>query len=158
MKLPLAVTALVAGGIPLVATISLAAQAMRDGPAVAAHSEMHVYKFPACVCCGRWIEHAQDAGFVVTVHNETNMASKKAELGVPRELFSCHTSVVDGKVVEGHTPTSAIRKMLSGEGTTLAGIGVAGMPAGSPGMQEDGSAFTVHAFSVAGETSVYQAY
>jgi hypothetical protein len=41
--------------------------------------------------------------------------------------------MVDGYVVEGHTPAAAIDKLLA-ERPAIRGLAVPGMPAGSPGM------------------------
>ena len=62
-----------------------------------------------------------------------DLAPVKARHGVPSSLQSCHTAVVDGYVVEGHVPASAIRKLLA-ERPKIKGISLPGMPEGSPGM------------------------
>ena len=48
---------------------------------------------------------------------------------------SCHTALVNGYVVEGHVPVSAIRKLLK-EKPAIIGISVPGMKMNSPGMGE----------------------
>ncbi|WP_436909825.1 DUF411 domain-containing protein [Halosimplex marinum] len=53
--------------------------------------------------------------------------------GVPPELASCHTVVLEGTVVEGHVPAAAVAELLRDE-SDLDGIALPGMPAGSPGM------------------------
>ena len=58
----------------------------------------------------------------------------KAKYQVPNKLFSCHTAVVDGYVIEGHVPADVIKRLLR-ERPTIAGLGVPGMPIGSPGME-----------------------
>lgn len=81
----------------------------------------------------------------------------KTQLGVPEHLASCHTAVVGGYVVEGHVPADIIKRMLR-ERPQIAGIAVAGMPLGSPGM-ETGSGhrepYSVMAIGRDGRTSVY---
>jgi hypothetical protein len=79
----------------------------------------------------------------------------KAQHGVPPELFSCHTALVDGYVIEGHVPADLIDELLS-ERPDIVGLGVAGMPPGSPGM-EGGNAvpYDVVAFAADGLTWVY---
>lgn len=57
----------------------------------------------------------------------------KERRGIPREIWSCHTSVVEGYFVEGHVPLEAVKKLLD-ERPTLRGIALPGMPSGSPGM------------------------
>lgn len=63
----------------------------------------------------------------------------KTRLGVPQSLWSCHTAVVDGKVIEGHVPAAAVNAFLKSPGASR-GIGVGGMPTGSPGMEAPGYA------------------
>ena len=45
------------------------------------------------------------------------MAALKAKLGVPDDLASCHTGVVDGYVVEGHVPADDIKLLLKKRNT-----------------------------------------
>ena len=78
----------------------------------------------------------------------------KVQYGVPSELFSCHTALVDGYVIEGHVPSDVIDQLLS-ERPDIIGLGVAGMPAGSPGMEGDPVPYDVMAFAGDGETWVY---
>lgn len=62
------------------------------------------------------------------------------ENGVPMELQSCHTAVVDGYIVEGHVPVEQINDMLA-EKPDIVGLAAAGMPAGSPGMENAAGRF-----------------
>jgi hypothetical protein len=67
---------------------------------------------------------------------------------------------VDGYVVEGHVPADDVKRMLA-ERPKIAGIAVAGMPVGSPGMEVEGlesEAYDVIAFDKDGEQSVYASY
>ena len=57
---------------------------------------------------------------------------------MPRELGACHTAEVDGYVIEGHVPASAIKRLL-GERPPVRGLAVPGMPVGSPGMEVQGA-------------------
>lgn len=94
-----------------------------------------VYKSPTCGCCGNYVAELGRQGAEITVEeiSEAALTEKKAALGVRPELESCHTSVMDGYVIEGHVPVEAIAK-LRAERPPLAGIALPGMPAGSPGM------------------------
>ena len=113
-----------------------------------------VYKSPTCGCCGGWIEHMRNAGFEV---REVNISSSallqvKDKYGVPYELRSCHTAVVGDYVVEGHVPPEEVQRLLA-ERPAVKGIGVPGMPLGSPGMESpDGTVqpYTVYAFDQTG--------
>jgi hypothetical protein len=100
----------------------------------ASAQEVTVYKSASCGCCGKWVEHMQDAGFKVTTHNRDDMNQIKQEHGVAYRLRSCHTAVVDGYVLEGHVPASDIARLLR-ERPAIDGLAVPGMPMGSPGME-----------------------
>lgn len=79
---------------------------------------------------------------------------------VPEQLYSCHTAVVDGYIIEGHVPAAEISRLLS-EKPDVAGLGVAGMPIGSPGMEAEGrpaEPYLVYSFNSGGETAVFASY
>jgi hypothetical protein len=115
-----------------------------------------VYKSPTCGCCAKWVEHLQAAGFRPEVHEETQMDAVKNRIGVPAELRSCHTAVVEGYAIEGHVPADVIRKLLA-ERPKVAGLAVPGMPVGSPGMEsgDQKTPYDVVAFTKDGATSVF---
>ncbi len=79
------------------------------------------------------------AGFQVEARDVSDavLMETARTAGVPPDLGSCHTAQVDGYVVEGHVPAADIRRMLR-ERPAIVGIAVAGMPAGSPGMEQGG--------------------
>lgn len=96
--------------------------------------EMTVYKSATCGCCSSWVEHIEKSGFKVSVVDTDDMNSIKFKLGVPTELASCHTAKVGNYFIEGHVPASDIIRLISEKSEAL-GIGVPGMPLGSPGME-----------------------
>ncbi len=112
---------------------SIAFAAMLIGSAAHA-ATMTVYKSPACGCCAKWVEHVEKHGFTVKTVPTEDMAAVKARLGVPDTLASCHTTTVDGYVVEGHVPAADIKRLLK-QKPRAKGIAVAGMPMGAPGME-----------------------
>ncbi len=121
-------------------------------------ADIEVYKSPTCGCCNDWVDHMQENGFSVEVHNLRNMNPVKVEFGVPRNLQSCHTAKIAGYVIEGHVPASEIKRLLRGK-TDIAGLAVPGMPMGSPGM--DGprkDPYEVLSFQSNGKTSIYSSY
>lgn len=121
---------------------------------------MTVYRDPSCGCCAAWAQIAREAGYEVTVVDHPDMAAIKRQFGVPDELLSCHTAVVDGYAIEGHVPLEDVKRLLDERPAKLKGIGVAGMPLGSPGMEvPDGTRepFTVMAFDAAGRISTFRA-
>lgn len=92
-----------------------------------------IFKSPSCGCCGQYAAYLEDRKYAVKVEKTTAMDSVKEQYDVPYELQSCHTMEIDGYVVEGHVPEEAVAKLLS-ERPDIKGIGMAGMPSGSPGM------------------------
>ena len=99
--------------------------------------EITVYRSPTCGCCGKWIEHMKQNNFNVKDNIVDDMESIKAKYGVPKELASCHTAIVDGYVVEGHVPAADVLKLLKTK-PKVTGLSVPGMVTGSPGMEMGG--------------------
>lgn len=100
--------------------------------------KMTIYKSPACGCCQAWAEHVKAAGFATEVIERGGLTSLKDQHAIPQKLRSCHTALIEGYVIEGHVPASAIRKLLA-ERPQAAGLAASGMPIGSPGMEVEGS-------------------
>lgn len=115
-----------------------------------------VYKDPNCGCCKDWVEHLREHAFKVTVKDTSDVASIKRSGRVPSQLTSCHTAFVNGYVIEGHVPAADIKRLLK-EKPKVAGIAVAGMPIGSPGMEIGNrkDKYDVVAFTRDGSTSVF---
>ncbi|MDQ3077954.1 MAG: DUF411 domain-containing protein [Pseudomonadota bacterium] len=112
---------------------SLAVVVMFVGTAAHA-ATMTVYKSPTCGCCAKWVEHVEKHGFEVKVVPTADMMAVKMKAGVPDDLYSCHTTMVGGYVVEGHVPAADIKRLLA-QKPRARGIAVAGMPMGAPGME-----------------------
>lgn len=132
-------------------------------PSWAANSlpEIAIWKDPNCGCCDDWAKHLQQSGFAVKVHAVGN-AAKRASVGIPERLGSCHTALVGGYAIEGHVPAKDILRLLKDKPQAL-GLTVPGMPIGSPGM--DGpeykgrkDPFDVLLVAKNGSTSVFQTY
>jgi hypothetical protein len=108
-----------------------------EPPAQAAAPRLVVHKSPTCGCCVKWEVGIRSKGFQVESVITDDLSQLKAKNRVPAELASCHTAFVEGYVIEGHVPAHAIQRLLS-ERPAARGLGVPGMPAGSPGMAEPG--------------------
>jgi hypothetical protein len=115
-----------------------------------------VYKTPTCGCCEKWVAHMREAGFPVEVRDMDDTSEERARAGVPIELASCHTAVVDGYAVEGHVPADVVKRMLK-ERPEIRGIAVAGMPIGSPGMEQPGinQPYNITGFDREGKLTVF---
>ena len=148
-------------GIAATAALALAYPAARRNSVAGqtpAGPTVTVYKSPTCGCCTKWMEHLERAGFTVVGHDVNDLAAIKRQHRVPRSLESCHTAIVDAYVVEGHVPADVIQRLLR-ERPKVAGIAVAGMPAGSPGMEFPNAQkqpYDVMAFRTEGGWSVYE--
>ncbi len=126
--------------------------------APASEHTMTVYKSPTCGCCNKWIDHMTANGFKVEGEDMANVAPLKVEKGIPSKLFSCHTGVIDGYVVEGHVPADAVKKLLD-ERPDIIGLSVPGMPIGSPGMEGAYvEKYDVVAFRQDGSSYVFKSY
>jgi hypothetical protein len=88
--------------------------------------------------------------------SDSQLNAIKIQSGVPDDLQSCHTVKVGGYIVEGHVPAEDIQRMLT-EKPAIAGIAVAGMPMGSPGMEQGGAKqpFNTMAFTKDGKKTVF---
>lgn len=122
------------GAIGATASVAVAAPWLS---AASAQPAIDVSRSPSCGCCGDWITHMRAAGFTVNDRLIDDLAPLKAQLGVPADLQSCHTAFVDGYAIEGHVPAQDVHRLLR-ERPAAAGLAVAGMPLGSPGMEVDG--------------------
>lgn len=91
-----------------------------------------VYKEPNCGCCNGYIAALEERGFTVEVKSQDTRPIKE-QYGIVTERQSCHTTVIGDYFIEGHVPISAVDKLLS-EQPDIEGIGLPGMPLGTPGM------------------------
>jgi hypothetical protein len=150
--------AVIVGGA-VVSTV-VARQSGNARPTAGQAPMVDVYKDATCACCNKWVEHLRANGFEVRVTNTRDLASFKTSHGVPRQLQSCHTAIVDGYVIEGHVPASDVQRLLK-ERPAIAGLAVGGMPVGSPGMEMPGARaepYDVVAFDKSGGTRVFASH
>lgn len=134
---------------PSVAAAATSATSTQELPTVL------VYKSPTCGCCNGWIEHLEAAGFTVDARDIRDLMRVKVDAGVPTQLSSCHTALVDGYVVEGHVPAEHVKSLVANK-PEIAGIAVPGMPIGSPGMEgPNPRPYQVYAFTRDGQPTVY---
>ena len=122
--------------------------------------EITVYRDPFCSCCEGWIDYLTNQGFQPTSVKTSTIDTLKQQYGVPNDLVSCHTAVINGYVVEGHVPADDIKRLLAEQPNDVAGISVPGMPIGTPGMESGDvrEPFTVFSFDKQGNTEVFKKY
>jgi len=121
--------------------------------------EIEVYRSPSCGCCSKWIKHLKENQFSVKDYVTNDVQAIKDEKGVPSEMASCHTAIVNGYVVEGHVPAADILKLIKDKPNVI-GISVPGMPVGTPGMDMGGrkDAYQVVSFTKDKKIHVVNSY
>jgi hypothetical protein len=125
-----------------------------------AASKVIVYKDATCKCCDKWAEHLRKNNFDVQVKEValSDLRDLKTRHGIPPNLQSCHTGIVDGYVIEGHVPAADVQRLLK-ERPKGIGLVVPGMPTGSPGMEgTPGDSYSVLLFDKTARTSVFRKY
>jgi hypothetical protein len=116
------------------------------GPEPGGRRTVTLYRQEGCSCCVTYADYLRDSGFSVDLKTVEDLGPIHERYAIPVDGVGCHTSVVDGYVVEGHVPVEAINRLL-GERPALDGISVVGMPANSPGMgKPNGQPLAVLAF------------
>ncbi|MBI2137138.1 hypothetical protein HYU12_01320 [Candidatus Woesearchaeota archaeon] len=90
-------------------------------------------KSASCGCCSEYGAYLERKGFEVERVNLNDMVQVKRKHGIPDNMQSCHTLIVDDYFVEGHVPIEAVSKLLA-EHPDVDGIALPGMPMGAPGM------------------------
>ncbi|WP_148682883.1 DUF411 domain-containing protein [Pyrobaculum ferrireducens] len=70
------------------------------------------YYSPPCGCCGTYLPKLRSILAVeVRVVSPEELIGIKKSLGIPVDLQSCHTVVINGRYVEGHVPVSAVAEL-----------------------------------------------
>ncbi len=126
-------------------------------PAVAAnYPTIAAYRNPGCGCCEKWAEHLRQAGFAVTMEDDSSLDERRSKLGVPVVLAGCHTAMMGEYILEGHVPAEDILTLLA-KNPAARGLAVPGMPMGSPGMEmgAEPEAYDVFIFTADGTSQVY---
>lgn len=121
--------------------------------------EITVYRSPTCGCCGKWIAHLKENNFQIKDIVTEDMQEIKDKYGVPKEMASCHTAIIDGYVIEGHVPANDIKVLLKMK-PAIIGISVPGMPVGTPGMEMGGKkdAYKVIGFDKNKQYQIFNSY
>jgi hypothetical protein len=115
------------------------ALALFSTPALAA-GDILIHRDPGCGCCEQWAARVRQAfGRNVRIVDDANRAALQRQVGLPANLTSCHTAIVDGIAFEGHVPLADMRRVLASRPKGVRGLAVAGMPIGSLGMEVPGA-------------------
>lgn len=123
-----------------------------------AAGDIVIHRDPGCGCCEKWAAQVREKfGRTVKVVNDADRSALHKHLGMPANLVSCHTAIIDGIAFEGHVPIADMKRVLAAKPKRVRGIAVAGMPLGSPGMEAPGykaDRYNVIAFG-SGKTSIF---
>ena len=127
-------------------------------PATAmAAADIAMHRDPGCGCCKKWAGQVrQQFGRKVQIIDDANRVALQRRVGVPADLASCHTAIIDGMAFEGHVPISDMKRVLAQRPKGVRGLAVAGMPLGSPGMEVAGmkaQPYSVVAFGPGGRST-----
>ena len=131
-----------------------AALALSVPVAAIAADPVLMHRDPGCPCCEKWAQQVKaQFGRAVRVIDDAKRPAFMKARGVPADLASCHTAIIDGMTFEGHVPIADMKRALATRPKGVSGLAVAGMPMGSPGMEMPGmkvQPYDVVAFGPAG--------
>ena len=141
----------------LVQLLTFAAAAIVPLPALAEPIAAVLYKNPSCSCCEQYAAYLEQNGFVVDVKPTNDLDQIASDAGVPPDLEGCHTMLINGYAFDGLIPVDVVNRVLA-ERPAIAGITLAGMPTGAPGMGGDKTGpFTIYSFTKDGSAPVVYA-
>ena len=75
----------------------------------AQNQKMQIYKPVSSTCPQSWLDEMQQNVEDVKVVSLIDMKGLKHQAGVPKEIQSCNTSIIDDYIFEGNVPASAIK-------------------------------------------------
>ena len=123
-----------------------------------AADDIVMHRDPGCGCCEKWATQVREKfGRAIKVVNDADRTALHKRFGMPANLASCHTAIIDGIAFEGHVPIADMKRVLAAKPKGVRGLAVAGMPLGSPGMEAPGypaDQYNVIAFG-SGKTTVF---
>jgi hypothetical protein len=121
-----------------------------------------IYLTPDCGCCHDWISHMESNDFNLEKNLDSNMYDVKINAGLPIDLASCHTAIINGYFIEGHVPANDVKRLINENPDNIIGLTVPGMPSGTnvPGMEitDEKANFDVLAIDSNGNSSVWAHY
>ena len=116
-------------------------------PALASPIHAVLHRNPQCTCCDAYAAILKANGFDVELKADDNVSRISKMAGVPADLEGCHTMGIGDYVFEGLVPIDIVKKVLA-EHPAIAGVSLAGMMTGAPGMPGVKKApFKIYAFT-----------
>jgi len=103
--------------------------------ATASTDKAVVYKTANCGCCRVYAKYLPKEGIETEYSDisQEELDQMRQKFGISDDMAACHITVIGDYFVSGHIPIEAITKLLA-EKPDVAGIALAGMPSGTPGM------------------------
>ncbi|MDD5158754.1 MAG: DUF411 domain-containing protein [Sulfuricurvum sp.] len=75
--------------------------------------KMQIYKPVTSSCPASWVSDVELTIAKPEITSLTDVKSLKSSIGIPRELYSCNTSILGDYVFEGNVPPAAIKKFMN---------------------------------------------
>ncbi len=100
--------------------------------AAAPRGRMVTTRDTGCGCCESWVGLARQAGYTVELH-DLDRSARLRRFGLTQATAGCHTTQIDGYLIEGHVPMDVVARLLR-ERPKTRGIAIPGMPTGLAGM------------------------
>ena len=75
----------------------------------AQNQKMQIYKPVTSSCPQSWLDEMQKNVDNVQIVSLMDVKNLKREVGVPKEIQSCNTSILDNYIFEGNVPSLAIK-------------------------------------------------
>lgn len=75
----------------------------------AQNQKMQIYKPVTSSCPQSWLDEMQKNVDEVQIVSLMDVKNLKREVGVPKEIQSCNTSILDDYIFEGNVPSLAIK-------------------------------------------------
>ncbi len=75
----------------------------------AQNQKMQIYKPVTSSCPQSWLDEMQKNVDEVQIVSLMDVKNLKREVGVPKEIQSCNTSIIDDYIFEGNVPSLAIK-------------------------------------------------
>ena len=73
---------------------------------------LNVWKHSGIGCCGPWIADLVTSGLQVEMEQTRSPTALREDFGIPKDLWGCHTAVMEGYVIEGHVPPVDLQRLL----------------------------------------------
>lgn len=73
------------------------------------NQKMQIFKPVSSSCPQSWLEDMQKNVEEVKVVSLVDVKNLKNQIGIPKQIQSCNTSIIDDYVFEGNVPTLAIK-------------------------------------------------